>query len=232
MKSRLQQIGTYRGPYVIELYPKAGTKFVPEDAGATIEGNKVSVRVGTAMIDMGGIQFTACGKKFGWGYHCIKKITGDGGELLWKNWNELETGENKSAVKDELLFDRIAQLAEVVVLAKLKLGQIVEDHEATFLPALVAVHRISKGDDDKFLSHTVSWCTSLILGNTNRKDYLSAIDWARKEFKEVSAPRGVLVLSMLMFLVQRGCEKAKSESAEEQAIWQEISKRIKSLLEQ
>jgi hypothetical protein len=75
----------YEGSFIVELWRDAKTDFVPKTA--IVSNNKVFVDDGSVQQVMGGIQLYSHGEPFSFGYHYLKRITGRGGEILWKNWD-------------------------------------------------------------------------------------------------------------------------------------------------
>jgi len=132
-------------------------------------------------------------------------------------------------MKNDLLLDRVNQLAEVAVLAKLGLGKVVEEYEGIFLRALVRGHFSFRDDNEAFFTEVVPWIISVIQIHADQQKYLLAKEWVRVEFRESKKPTALLTVMLAIFLVQKGCEEAKKKPEAEQAIWQAIKERMETL---
>jgi len=129
-----------------------------------------------------------------------------------------------------LLLDRIDQLAEVAVLAKLKFNKVLELNQDVFSRALTEAHLSFRDDDESFFGEIIPWITGVVQAYADHHNYFLTIDWVKTEFKEIKNPVVVVATMVAMFLVQRGCEQAKNRPEAEQVIWQEIKKRMENLL--
>lgn len=74
---------SYRGAFVVTLFPGTPTGNVPSDIA--VDGHVVTVTDGEVGQSMGGISMKSDGRDFHWGYRMIQHIMKSDGSLLWVN---------------------------------------------------------------------------------------------------------------------------------------------------